>query len=82
MWRPWISLMRIMMMAATSRMWMKPPSEKLVMSPNAQRTMRMIAMVINIRLVSSLVVNPLALDLSLSFKHRKAKQVRPRECEW
>jgi hypothetical protein len=49
------------------------------MSPNAQRTMRMIAMVINIRLVSSLVVDSLTLDLSLSFNHRKAKQVRPRE---
>ncbi len=38
-------------MAITSRTWMNPPNAVLVTSPNAQRTMRIMAMVINIILV-------------------------------
>ena len=37
-----------MMTATTRRMWIKPPRAVLVTSPSAQRTTRMIAMVINI----------------------------------
>lgn len=41
------------MMATTNKTWMKPPTVELVTKPNIQRTMRMIAMVINIMLFLS-----------------------------
>ena len=52
---PWITRMSRMISATTSKMWMKPPKVELVTSPRIQRTMRMIAMVANIRLDRYLV---------------------------
>lgn len=44
-------LMRTMMTATTSKMWMNPPMVVLVTSPNIHRTISMIAMVVNIILL-------------------------------
>ena len=45
--RPWITRIKMMMMAKTNKMWMNPPIAELVTKPRAHKTMRITAIVIN-----------------------------------
>ena len=55
--RPCMTLMRMTMTATTSRMWINPPIVELVTKPSSHKTMRMIAMVVNMISVGSVDVD-------------------------
>ena len=61
---------KMMITATTKRMWMNPPMVALVTKPKSQRTIRMIAIVINIRM---------NFFLRLRFDFEEAK-VRNKQC--
>ncbi len=47
----YVNLTKIIMMATTRRMWMKPPIVTDVMTPRSQRIINMTAIVVNITLI-------------------------------